>query len=201
MLPDDISLTQQQVRAAQDGDREALEALFARYLPRVRRLVASRMGHTARDFADREDLVQETLKDAVEGMGRFELRSPGAFCNWLARCVENNLVDKIRHGKRQKRGAGAVAQFADLGESFLAESVFAGMEPTPSQHVRGAELEQRIEEAMLRLRNRHREVINLRIYCEMSFAEIAEAMGLRNENTANVLFLRARDRLAALLGT
>ncbi len=41
----------------------------------------------------------------------------------------------------------------------------------------------------------YREVICLRAYCGMSYREIAKAMGLPSENTANVLFLRARAEL------
>ena len=43
MSDDDLSLTAAQVRAAQGGDREAVEQLFARYLPRVTRIVAARI--------------------------------------------------------------------------------------------------------------------------------------------------------------
>ncbi len=39
------------VLAAQGGDRDALEGLFRRYLPRVRQIVALRLGYSLRDFA------------------------------------------------------------------------------------------------------------------------------------------------------
>lgn len=51
------------MRVAQDGDRAALETLFTRYLPRVRRIVAARMGCTLAGFAVEDDVVQESLLD------------------------------------------------------------------------------------------------------------------------------------------
>ena len=46
---------------ARAGDRQALETLTARYLPRLRRWASGRLPRWARDLADTEDLVQETV--------------------------------------------------------------------------------------------------------------------------------------------
>ncbi len=195
---DDLGLTQRQLRSAQCGDRAALEELFTRYLPRVRAMVAARLGRTLRQFADEEDLVQETLRDALLGLDRIDQRSDGLFAHWLSRCVENNLRDAMRRGLAQKRGGGASRNFADLEQS-LSESLFAGRELAASQVARGAELEERIERALLQLGERYREVLVLRARGGLSHREIAAAMGLPSENTANVLFLRAQQRLRELL--
>jgi DNA-directed RNA polymerase specialized sigma24 family protein len=90
---EDLGLTRRELRAAQTGDREALDALFARYLPRVRAMVAARAGRTLRQLADVEDLVQETMQDALLGLPQVDQQSEGLFAHWLARCVENNLPD------------------------------------------------------------------------------------------------------------
>lgn len=39
------------VKKAQDGDRQAMEDLFVRYLPRVRQIVALRLGMPPSAFA------------------------------------------------------------------------------------------------------------------------------------------------------
>ena len=57
MTAEDFSLTTAQVRVAQDGDRAALEDLFRRYLPRVARIVAARMGRGWRELGLDVDLV------------------------------------------------------------------------------------------------------------------------------------------------
>ena len=198
---DDLSLTTQQVRAAQDGDGLALNELLRRYLPRVRRIVASRMGKPRSEFVDHDDVVQETFTDVITSIQTFEPRSEGAFCNWLASCVVNNIRDLARRGNAIKRGRGEVQNFADLGETYLTDSLFEGREPTPSAVARKSETEEALERAMLSLSDRYREAINLRVYCQMSYREMAEVMGLPSENTANVLFLRAREKLSKLLSS
>lgn len=196
--PEDLSLTRRELRAAQTGDREALDALFARYLPRVRAMVAARMGRTVRQLADVDDLVQETLQDALLGLYQIDQRSEGLFAHWLSRCVENNVRDRVRRERAGKRGGGGVVKFADLEQS-LSASLFPGHDLAVSQVLHGRELEDRIEQALLQLGARYREVIVLRARCGLSFAEVAAAMTLPSENTANVLFLRARQRLRDVL--
>ena len=196
--PPDLALTQRELAAAQTGDRTALDALFARYLPRVRAMVAARMGRTVRQLADVDDLVQETLQDALLGLRQIDQGSEGLFAHWLARCVENNVRDRVRRDRAGKRGGGQVRSFADLEQS-LSESLFPGHDLAVSQVLHGRELEERIEQALLQLGARYREVIVLRARGGLSHAEIAAAMSLPSENTANVLFLRARQRLREVL--
>ena len=197
--PDDLGLTRRELRAAQDGDRAALAALFERYLPRVRAMVAARAGRTLRQLDDVDDLVQETLQDALLGLQQIDPRSEGLLAHWLARCVENNLRDRLRRDGAARRGGGGTRRFADLEQS-LSESLFPGRELALSQVLQGRELEERIEHALLQLGARYREVLVLRVRCGLSHAEVAAAMELPSENTANVLFLRARARLRQVLG-
>lgn len=194
----DLSLTLGEIRAAQAGDGEALERLFARYLPRVRAMVAVRMGRLQRDCGDLEDLVQETFRDAVVALQHLEHTSDGMFVAWLARCIENNIADHARAGRALKRGGGRVRPFAAM-QTSLSESLFAGREDPASQVAWGNEAEERIERALLTLGSRYREVIALRVHGGLGYRDIAVAMGLPSENTANVLFLRARARLQQVL--
>src|SRR5437867_13128291 len=47
------------------GDRQALESLCERYLPRLRRWVSGHLPRWARDLADTDDLIQETLLHTI----------------------------------------------------------------------------------------------------------------------------------------
>jgi len=78
--------------------------------------------------------------------------------------------------------------------SYLTHSII-GDADSPSHLGRTHETEARLEAGLRSLRPVYREVICLRAYCGMSYREIAKAMGLPSENTANVLFLRARAEL------
>jgi RNA polymerase sigma factor (sigma-70 family) len=193
--PEDFDLTTIQVRAAQNGDRAAMDDLFRRYLPRVTRIVAARLGRGWRELGLDDDIVQETFLDALAALNDGKIKDEAAFCSWLARCVQNNVQDQLRHGRAVKRGGGDVDRFADLERSWLTESMLEGDDATPSQLATARETETQLEQALLSIDPRYREIICLRAYCHMPYAEVAASMGLPSENTANVLFLRARAEL------
>ncbi len=191
---EDFAQTTMMVRAAQGGDRDALERLFARYLPRVRRIVAARMGRSLRDLAAEDDLVQESLLDAFRAISAQSLTSEGSFRHWLARCVENN----VRDGRRRASVVDRVHGFGKGGATDAVASA-AAPGPTPGEDLAGRELDPRLERGLLALRPEHREVVVLRLLCEMTFAEVAATMGHPNADTARSWFARAMRRLRAAL--
>jgi len=78
------------VLAAQRGDKDALDALTAGYLPLVYNIVGRAMnGHP-----DVDDVVQETMLRAVRGVG--ELRDPSAFRSWLVAIAMRQVRDSYR---------------------------------------------------------------------------------------------------------
>ncbi len=188
------------ILAAQKGDRKALERLFARYLPRVRAIAALRMGRRMQELFDLEDVVQEALLKAFQGLGRFEHKSEGCFRNWLACCVEREVANCARKAGAKKRGCGQVRRFADFNSGDLTTSIFAGKSPTPSAVVQGAEMENKVEEAIIGLPKLHREAIILRYICKMSYREIVEYMKLTNEVSARKACSRALQKLKEKVG-
>lgn len=195
----DLTATICLVGAAKKGDRQALESLFARYLPRVRQIVALRLGQRQRKFLEVEDVVQETLYTIFRDLDRFEQTSEGSFRNWLAKCVECKIVDLARNVEAKKRGGGQVRRFGDFAGESLSGSIFAGKCPTPSQVAQAKETEERLEAALLGLPAHYREVIILRQLCEMSYGEVARALGFREEAAARKACSRALAKLKALL--
>lgn len=180
---------------ARGGDRAAAEELFHRLIPKVERIVALRMGRRISELWDQDDVVQETLKDAYKGLGSFEMRHEGALCHWLATLVHNNLLDHQRRQRAAKRDGKRVAP--PTGSSTpLAASVFGHDSTTPSRIAEAAELEERIEQALLSLDERQRRVIELRKLCDLSFEEIAAELGLTQASSARALYSRAMSALA-----
>jgi RNA polymerase sigma factor (sigma-70 family) len=78
------------VVAAQHGDRDALDALAAGYLP----LVYNVVGRAMNGHPDVDDVVQETMLRAVRGIG--ELRDPTAFRSWLVAIAIRQVRDSYR---------------------------------------------------------------------------------------------------------
>ena len=187
------------VQAAQEGDNQALEDLFARYLPRVRRIVALRMGRHLHAFAEVEDIVQQALLKAFTRLKTFEHRSEGSFRYWLARLVQDEIVACARRGGAKKRGGGRVRRFRDYPSQALSESFFPAQGPSPSSVVHAREREQQIEAALLSMPQHHREVIILRQFCGLSYKEIVEAMGFRQEESARKAWYRALQKLKKAL--
>src|SRR5262245_5943046 len=179
----DLQTTLRLVRGARAGDRAALEDLFTRYLPKVRRIVSLRLGCPMKDFAAFEDLVQDSLLRAFEKLDQFEEKSEGTFYHWVATCVASAMNLHFRKAGAQKRGAGKVKAFGQLAGDSLTASIFPSAGPGPRTRASEHELEGKIEEALLGLKSHHREVIVMRHICGMSSEEVAQALGITNTAT------------------
>src|SRR3989338_7349960 len=88
---------------AQAGDAEALNALIARFLPRLQRWATGRLPGWARDMADNHDLVQETVVQAFKKIEKFEDRGEGALQAYLRQVLLNRIRQEIL---RAGRGPG-----------------------------------------------------------------------------------------------
>ena len=80
------------------GDRDVFEALAARHLPLIRRLLLVLLnGHRE----DSEDAEQEVLVRLYLNLGKFAHRSE--FTTYLTRLVRNTAIDEIRKHERHRR--------------------------------------------------------------------------------------------------
>src|SRR5687767_9349760 len=86
---------------AQAGDRLALDSLIARYRPRLQRWASGRLPRWARDMADTQDLVQETLFQTFKRIEKFEARGDGALYAYLRQAILNRVREELRRTKRR----------------------------------------------------------------------------------------------------
>ncbi|MEU4446875.1 sigma-70 family RNA polymerase sigma factor [Actinosynnema sp. NPDC050801] len=98
------------VTAAQRGEPGALDALVAAYLP----LVYNVVGHALAGHPDTDDVVQETMLRALNGLSR--LREPEAFRSWLLAIAMNQVRD--HHRARPPLADAEPADLADPGADF-----------------------------------------------------------------------------------
>jgi RNA polymerase sigma-70 factor (ECF subfamily) len=77
------------VRAAQDGDHRAFEALYRRYARVVHCILLSRLPPS-----EVEDLVQDVFLTALHKLK--SLREPAAFPGWIASIARNRATDHLR---------------------------------------------------------------------------------------------------------
>lgn len=165
------------------GDKEALELLFARHLPRLQRWAKGRLPRWARDLADTQDLVQETLLHTFNRIDGFEPEREGALQAYLRQAVMNRIRDEIRRVARRPAHAELEGTEIDKARSPLELAV--GMQ----------EIE-RYENALGRLRPEERESIILRVELGYSYEELARLLGKPTPGAAHKATKRALVRLA-----
>jgi RNA polymerase sigma-70 factor (ECF subfamily) len=190
--------TAELVRAAKEGDREALGTLLSRFEPQVRRIVSLNLGRSLAALTEDDDLVQEAMVEALRGFQRLEYRGEGALIAWLVSLAESRIQQFGRHVSRKKRARTHERTFSNLGSVILTESYFVSPEATPSQCAQAGELESLLEQALLALPERDRRIVLLRQVAGLSHCEISEQLGM-TEVAVRTVFARALARIGASL--
>src|SRR5213594_3096486 len=96
-----LETTMNLLAKARKGDGQAVELLFQRCVPALRRWARGRLPQYARDLADTQDLVQETILHTLHRLDTFEARHQGALQAYLRQAVVNRIRDEIRRAGRQ----------------------------------------------------------------------------------------------------
>ena len=95
-----LDSTLELVERVRRGDKEALDRLLARHVKPLRRWVSGRLPRWARDLADTDDLVQDTLLRTFTKIEDFEVRGAGALQAYLRQAVLNRVRDELRRKGR-----------------------------------------------------------------------------------------------------
>jgi len=165
------------------GDRPYFGEIVRAQGPSVMR--TARRLSSDQDEAD--DLYQEVWIHAYEHRRSYTGRGePGA---WLHRVTLN--VCRMKERKRQARDRALKRM---IREGVFEESSWTPL--NPSSQVERAERLSRLHEALAHLTEREREAIDLRFIQNMSYKEIAEAMGIEIP-TARSLVRNGKKRLSA----
>jgi RNA polymerase sigma-70 factor (ECF subfamily) len=181
--PAALDSTFELISRAQAGDQEAIERLFARHLKPLQRWASGRLPKWARDLADTDDLVQETLLQTFKRLGDFEPRHAGSLQAYLRQAVLNRLRDELRRRARQPPAA-EVDGLQDLSARSSLEQAI------------GRRAIEDYEDALGRLSPEEREVIIARVEIGYTYSELAEALGKPSAEAARKAARRALLRLA-----
>lgn len=168
---------------ARGGDAAALDSLFARHLKPLQRWISGRLPRWARDMADTDDLVQDTLLQTFKRIEGFEPRRVGALQAYLRQAVLNRVRDELRRKGRRP-------------DSTDLEGVAVPEEGSPLEEAIGREAVGNYERALQRLRPEEREAIIARVELGYSYEELAEALGKPSVDAARKAAQRALLRLA-----
>lgn len=187
--------TEELVRAAQRGDRAALDELLTRHLPSLRAYVRVRASPVLRAQESASDLVMSTCREVCKSLEDLEFRDEAAFRGWLFQLAWNKIQSRHRYYLADKRHPGRVELHLEP-QSQLAEAYAGTLSPSGKASL--SEEVARLETAFDRLPEAEREVLGLARFAELSHREIAERMG-RTEKATRDLLHRAMVRLTGEL--
>jgi RNA polymerase sigma-70 factor (ECF subfamily) len=168
------------------GDRMALDELFRRYRQPAYR-VAFRL---LNNEADALDAVQEGFVKALTHLRGFEGRS--SFKTWLLRVVSNAALDLGRQRGRRETLSLDAAQAREAADAALLthDAVSRGLER--------ADLRGLLDDALSTLSEAQRQTFVLHADAELSYREVADALGISIGTVMSRLFY-ARQKLRAYL--
>ena len=166
------------------------QLIIDRHGPVVWRIAYRLLGN----HADAADCFQETFVSALQFCRRERVRN---FSGLLARLATARAIDQLRQRVRQSSAArgfsdGAASDANGAAHADLADVPCAS--PDPAQKAQQAESVARLRELLTQLPPREAEAFCLRYLSDMSYRQIARALGI-GTNTAGVLLHRAKAKL------
>jgi len=146
-----------------------------------------------------EDLTQEVLLQVFRDIGEFKVEPGASFSGWVRMITHRKLNDYWRRERAKKRGGGKLKHLGDFDETGGRERFADERMPRQSMLVRYKELQDSLQKALGELSDKHKRVIELRLFQGKSFAEIMPLLGYTKEVTVRSLHMRALQRLQELL--
>ena len=160
------------------GERAAFDQLVRRHQKQIWRLV---WRYVKRD-ADAADVTQQAFVRAFKGMAAF--RGTSSVRSWLYRIAINCALSWLRDHKREQ-------------PSEIADDAPSDVSPAPVQLIATQDTAA-LRAAIEKLPPKQKLVLELRVFDDLSFKEVAELAGC-TENTAKVNFHYAVKKLRELL--
>lgn len=149
------------------------EQIYSEYFPRIYRYLLL----LCSDPALAEELAQDTFYRAIEHSDAF--RGECKLSVWLCQIARNCWLSHVRKEKRKVSydDAGGTASPGDMEESLIQKDRLV-----------------QIHRQLHAMPEPYREVFSLRIFAELSFAQIGELFG-KNDGWARVIYYRAKQKL------
>ena len=152
------------IAGARRGQRDAREELARRYGRRAFLFAFQLLGNRE----DASDVAQDALLKFFDTLERFEAHRP--IQPWLFRIVRNRAVDLTR---RQ-----SVRRADPLDELEGSREPRSRAEASPERRAERRELQRRLWRAVHSLPRKQREILVLRDYQDLTYAEISSVLGI-----------------------
>ena len=177
------------VRRAREGNFGAYDDLVRRYQERIYATIY----HMTSNHEDANDLAQETFIKAFQALKSF--KGGSSFYTWIYRIAVNKTINFL---KQRKNKLQMSLDDIDFNAEHDPDLVALISEKTPRREANLAELQEKLNEAMLRLSESHRLAVTLHDIQGMSHEEIAKIMDC-NIGTVRSRLFYARQQLQGYL--
>lgn len=177
------------------GDVEAFDRLVARYERPLWNFLRRFVG----DAATAEDLLQEVFLRVLDGAGTW--RGAAKVSTWIYTIARNLSVDHARRAAHRATVSLDGSAGGGIGSAVAPVALYERLPasaPGPDVVLAESRAKARIEAAVAELPLEQREVFLMREVTEMSFAEIATALGV-SEATAKSRMRYALEKLRVAL--
>jgi RNA polymerase sigma-70 factor (ECF subfamily) len=165
------------------GNEDAIETLVRQYEGSVFRLALSIVG----DTAEANEITQDTFIAALRAMPAYEEQK--SFKAWLFTIAVNQSRSHLRKRKTLERLKASLTTLFHV--EFQKQAL-------PEEMVIQNEKESALWTALQQMDERHRTVVVLRYFHELSVTEIAEILSI-NEGTVHSRLYNAREKLKSAL--
>jgi len=177
------------VARARQGDLAAYDDLIKRYQERIYATIY----HMTSNHEDANDLAQESFIKAYQALKSF--KGGSSFYTWLYRIAVNKTINFLKQRKNRQHLS---LNDLDFNTEHNPDLVALISEKTPRRDAGLTELQQKLNEALLKLSEPHRLVVVLHDVQGLSHEEIAKVMEC-NIGTVRSRLFYARQQLQATL--
>ncbi len=153
------------------GDESALAVLIKRHQSKLYGFIYSKVSD--RDIAD--DIFQDTFIKVIRTLKSNSYNEEGKFLPWVMRISHNLIVDHFRKNKK-------MPMYRET-EEFSIFSIMTDNSPNVENRIITEQVESDLQRLIEELPDDQKEVLQMRIYQDLSFKEIADLTGV-SINTA-----------------
>lgn len=182
-----LGISRELLAQAKAGLPEALNQLYERCAGRLLAFIRLRLGRDLRSRLESRDILQATLLKSLEHVADLKANETRSVMAWLARIAEHEIRDCADFHHRQRRDAAREMVLED-------EAPLPALTRSALSRVILGEQAERLEAALESLSPEYREVILLRKFEELSFAEIGGRLA-KSEDACRMLLARAMTAL------
>ena len=175
------------IRSVLRGNVNDFEKLVTAYEKNVYNIALRMVG----DPEDAADMTQETFIKAYRALSGF--RGDSKFSSWLYRIASNVCLDFLRSRSRHPQ-----VSLSTVDEDDRATFELPDMRQNPEEQLMKKLGMEAVRRGLEQLPEQQRQILVLRELGGLSYAELAQTLGLE-EGTVKSRIFRARKRLCALL--